>query len=402
VTFGFLASSRGSAIADPADTCTSTVRLNIGISKNEGDKRVFVSYATPDEELAKALVDFIRLGCNLAEEQVFITARPGKLPKGSQFTEVIREALDGAAMAILLLTPSYYESRFCLAEAGSVWVQQKLHIPMLVPPVDYHDLEGVQLGEQAAKIDSSTDLDEMRDQIHEVTGKTVPTGSWNEQKERFLDRWAIEFDGKVSPPRSVPFEEHSRVLDRAEQAERDSMDLRSVNERLRDHARKLETQNESLRMSATDAPAAPVLEEDEHARYLKEIETSIELAATKMHELPSIAAEALFQFFHSGDPLTVGGPSDLFPIETARKFEEQGYLSLVEDQAQAVTPRREQPIVAVAESALEQVREIVFSGASFNSRARASDWAKPILKEKYGVDDPTFELRPVWEALGFL
>ncbi len=357
----------------------------------------------PDAELAKALVNFIRLGCNLADEQVFITARPGKLPQGSQFSEVIREALDRAQIAILLLTPSYYESRFCLAEAGAVWVQKKRHIPMLVPPVDYHDLEGVQLGEQAAKIDSSSDLDEMRDEIHEETGAAIRTGAWNEHKEDFLNLWTQEFDGKIASAKSVSFPDYEVLRKQLERVERDKADLTDANDRLRDFSRKLETQNQSLRLQPfEEAPPAPVLEQEEHVQYQAEVEGAIELAARKTSVLPPIAVEALFQFFHSGHPLTVGGESDRFPVETARRYEEEGYLSLVEDQEQAVTPRREHPDVGAAESALEQVRELVFDGVSFNSQAVAGDWAKPLLKEKYGISDPTFELRPAWEALGFL
>ncbi|MGN6202037.1 MAG: toll/interleukin-1 receptor domain-containing protein, partial [Solirubrobacterales bacterium] len=132
------------------------------------DRRIFLSFAVPDAGLANALVNFLRLGCDLSEGQIFVTARPGALPIGIQFVDAIRETLDDAAMAVLLLTPSYYESRFCLAEAGAVWVQQKVHVPLVVPPIDYHDLEGVQLGEQALKINSSSALDQLRDLISEV------------------------------------------------------------------------------------------------------------------------------------------------------------------------------------------------------------------------------------------
>jgi hypothetical protein len=137
-------------------------------------------------------------------------------------------------------------------------------------------------------------------------------------------------------------------------------------------------------------------------QFLAEAEGAIELAAKKMDALPSIAAEALFQLFHAGQPLTVGGASDEFDVDVARKYEEDGFLSLVEDLDQAVMPRRENPTIEEAESALKQVREIVFDGVSPYGRASAGERSKPLLKDKYGITDPTFELRPVWESLGFL
>lgn len=37
-------------------------------------------------------------------------------------------------------------------------------------------------------------------------------------------------------------------------------------------------------------------------------------------------------------------------------------------------------------------------------RSSPSQWVRPLLKNRYGIGigDPTFELRPVWEALGFV
>jgi hypothetical protein len=62
-------------------------------------QRLFVSYATPDKELANAVNDFLQLGCNLEDDQIFSTARPGTIEAGPP-------SLVNSAMAIRLLTPT--------------------------------------------------------------------------------------------------------------------------------------------------------------------------------------------------------------------------------------------------------------------------------------------------------
>lgn len=55
-----------------------------------------------------------------------------------------------------------------------------------------------------------------------------------------------------------------------------------------------------------------------------------------------------------------------------------------------------------ADDALARVRECAFDGGGMASTSEAGDWIKPFLKERYGIIDPVFELRPVWEALDLL
>jgi hypothetical protein len=125
-------------------------------------------------------------------------------------------------------------------------------------------------------------------------------------------------------------------------------------------------------------------------------------AQQAMTTLPAIAQEALFQYFHNGQPLTVGGTLDRFGLEDAVRNEEAGFLSWVEDVEQTVSARQLNPHVDAAITALQRVRRSVFGGVSWKGRAEAAPWARTLLREEYAVDDPEFELRPVWVALGFL
>lgn len=364
--------------------------------------RLFISFATPDAALAKAFQSFLRLGCNLGHEQVFLTARPDELTPGTEFVEAIRQALTESAMAVLLLTPSYYESRFCLAEAGAMWASKKQRIPVIVPPIDFHNLQGVQLGEQAVKIDSASGLDVMRDMVREVFDREVPTASWNEHKDDFLNRWTTEFDGNIAPATSVPASELEASQAAAAERDRENEDLRAEAERLRRLTRDLSAHNAQLRELVPRAPPEPSLEGDERAQRFAAARAAIDVAARRMQELPAIAREALYQQFHDKRPLTVGGQLDRFKYYDASQNEQRGWVEWFEGEEQAVTPRKAKPEVEDADAALRSVREQVFNGTSLDARSEAGVWIKPFLREKYGITDPTFEIKDTWEKLGLL
>lgn len=128
----------------------------------------------------------------------------------------------------------------------------------------------------------------------------------------------------------------------------------------------------------------------------------IEEAARQATAMPKIVREALYQYFHDRRALTVGGSEDVFTVFDAKSAVEHGYLNWDDDQPQALTLRHEQPAVADLEAALKSVRQSVFDGVVFEGKAEAGEWVRPLLKDRYAIGDPTFELRPVWKALGFL
>jgi hypothetical protein len=70
----------------------------------------------------------------------------------------------------------------------------------------------------------------------------------------------------------------------------------------------------------------------------------------------------LFQKYHDGRALTVGGYADEFSLDTARLQEERGLVQWVEDEPQQGWPRVEHPDVGETDDALARVREAAFDG----------------------------------------
>lgn len=162
----------------------------------------------------------------------------------------------------------------------------------------------------------------------------------------------------------------------------------------------LRTAAEAAARNISTAPGRS--EPDEVAEAADHARTVIDEARAATSVLPPVVREALFQYMRSKAPLTVGGERDRFPIADAIRNEEDGYVTWVEDEPQMVTPRTAHPQVEAAFAALQEVRSAVFGGDSLVSRARAAPWAQLLLRDEFDVEDPEFELRPVWVQLGFL
>jgi hypothetical protein len=365
--------------------------------------RLFVSYATPDKDLAYAITDLLQLGCDLADGQIFSTARPGTIEAGTLFVETIRDALVDSAMALCVLTPGYFESEFCLAELGGVWANDLRHVPLVVPPVTFAELDGVQLGRQGLRLDRESDLDTLRDQIAEVFGRLIPTARWSSRRDDFLARWETELKTTVSARTKVPAEELARACADAATNAEELEEAKRVNERLVNYAQRLKADNERLREGGeTSVPPPEPLDGDETAQAIAEAIAAIERAQIVMEDVPVIVRDALFRHFQNKRPLTLGGEADEWSTADARAAIDDGWLDPEPDESAAVWPRFDKPELETVKAALTDVRNRVFDGDTFSTSATAGTWIRPVLKERYGVDDPKFELRPTWVALGLL
>ena len=151
-------------------------------------RRIFVSHASADESLVKAFTRLISGGLGLLDA-VFCSSIPDlSIGPGEDFTQRIWTELKSAPISVLLLTPNYYESAFCMAELGAVWGLGRPFIPFLCPPLDYRDLEAPLQGTQAFKLTKSDHLDLMRDRLlRAMHFRGYSTARWVEERATFLE-----------------------------------------------------------------------------------------------------------------------------------------------------------------------------------------------------------------------
>lgn len=151
------------------------------------NKKIFISHASKDKEIADLLVDLMQTGLNIPSEDIFCTSLEGlRIPVGSNFIEHIKKQLVSPEVVISLLSPNYFQSQFCLCELGATWAMTHKHIPILIPPASHTDINGVLTGTQVVDIKNKYDLSEFQESIAGILKIKVNQTRWEKKRDNFL------------------------------------------------------------------------------------------------------------------------------------------------------------------------------------------------------------------------
>jgi hypothetical protein len=152
--------------------------------------KIFVSHAATDHELVGKLLDLLQLGIGLSHNDIFCSSRHGSIPNGEFFVQRILSELNASAVVIAVLSRAYFESQFCLAEAGAGLARKiagcaDFH-SLVVPPEVVSKLGGVLYGLQTGNILDPRALSELRDLLAQKSENPPPTSVWEEKRGEFL------------------------------------------------------------------------------------------------------------------------------------------------------------------------------------------------------------------------
>ena len=202
-------------------------------------KPIFISHAEVDKEFVDHFLDTLLMrGLNLSTNDIFCTSLPGAgIKTGRNFFEYIKEEVKGCKVIILVLTPQYMESPFCLAEAGASWVledSESCHvIPVVVPPLKFSELKATLAVTQGENIESEEDLDDIRDSLEEagVLVNDPKTAAWTVAKKKFQNGLTEALDS-MSPPKKIPLEKVVELEDSnaefLKQSEQDGQTIKTL------------------------------------------------------------------------------------------------------------------------------------------------------------------------------
>src|SRR6266496_1983674 len=249
--------------------------------------KLFISHAAHDKPLVEALVDLLEGGVGVPHRDVFCSSLKGQSIKpGEDFVDSIRQNLDEATCAMVLISEAYYASAFCMCELGGVWLQSKSCLPVLIPPVDHTNLKAVLGGIQVSKIGSVRDLDELRDELVKrlaIEGYSTPR--WNDKCKAFLEALPallekIRFTGPVARPA------HEKVV-------KELADYRREYEASQAEVTRLNNLVDKL-SELKDAPQVAEVVRG-HSTAIENFETLATAAAAAIQPLHWTVREALYQ-----------------------------------------------------------------------------------------------------------
>ena len=102
---------------------------------------IFISHRSTDKAIADILLDFF-IGCGVPREAVFCSSLPGNDVR-EKISKEVKAALVASTINIAILSNDYYESAYCLNEAGILWFfDDKLVVPIALPEITNENMIG--------------------------------------------------------------------------------------------------------------------------------------------------------------------------------------------------------------------------------------------------------------------
>lgn len=125
---------------------------------------IFISHSSKDETIAYLLRDFLVL-TGIPTEYIFCSSIPGNDIK-EKIAEEVKGALQESKINIAILSQNYYESAYCLNEAGIIWFQEKPSIVIGMPEVTHDNMRGfLDNDNKIRRLNSLDDFSAIYDQI---------------------------------------------------------------------------------------------------------------------------------------------------------------------------------------------------------------------------------------------
>lgn len=165
---------------------------------------IFISHRSTDEAVAEMLLDFFS-GTGIPRETVFCSSLPGN-DINEKISGEVKTALKNSVVNIAILSGDYYQSAYCLNEAGILWYQDDVPvIPIALPEINPNNMYGFLSNEyKLRRVDSDTDISYIYDIVSEAvsaphTKVGIITHESNKLRERYADFLKTREMQKVAP-----------------------------------------------------------------------------------------------------------------------------------------------------------------------------------------------------------
>jgi hypothetical protein len=153
-------------------------------------ERVFVSHSSKDLKIVEELVELLEL-IGLESNQIFCTSLPGyDIDLGDNFIDALKDELGNNVLVIFFLSRNFYQSPVCLCEMGATWALSKDHVPIVVPPLTFNEVNGVFPLTQGLVITDALRINALKDKIIKEfnISDQGKVSTWERRRDRILDR----------------------------------------------------------------------------------------------------------------------------------------------------------------------------------------------------------------------
>lgn len=151
---------------------------------------IFISHRTIDSDFASMILDFL-VACGIPRDKIFCSSLPGN-DVDEQISPEVKQRLKEATIIVLLLSKSYYESAYCINEAGVAWyLDDVIAIPFGLPEINHSDMVGFLNSDyKLRRLENEEDISYLYDQAQErLNVKVVKHSIITQEIKKLLNRY---------------------------------------------------------------------------------------------------------------------------------------------------------------------------------------------------------------------
>lgn len=150
---------------------------------------IFISHRSTDKVIANMIVDFFT-GTGIPRDKVFCSSLPGN-DINEKISAEVKTALKCSVVNIAILSHDYYQSAYCLNEAGVLWYEDVPVIPIALPEISSNNMFGFLNSEyKLRRLDSDTDISYIYDTVSEaVSAPRTKVGIITQENNKLRTRY---------------------------------------------------------------------------------------------------------------------------------------------------------------------------------------------------------------------
>lgn len=196
-------------------------------------KSVFISHAVKDKAFVNEFVNYLRLAANLTTDDIFCCSfEEMGIQAGKYFVDFVKTELKSSKVVISIISQNYLDSEFSLCELGATWLIENIKFyPILLPPLDYDDQDGILKGLQTIKIGRDKKLSTMIQEITETCGTPFKVANCQTKTEDFISQLPTLLK-TIPEPDTCKKEDLEEIKKELASYKTEYKELQSENERL--------------------------------------------------------------------------------------------------------------------------------------------------------------------------
>lgn len=158
------------------------------MEKKESSK-IFISHRSTDKAIADVIFGFL-VATGIPREKIFCSSLPGNDVKRKISVEV-RNTMKNSCVNVAILSNEYYQSAYCLNEAGIIWFQDVPVIPIALPEIEPNNMIGfLDSDYKIRRLDNADDIAYIYDTVCEaVLSKQAKASVVTAESHKLTDKY---------------------------------------------------------------------------------------------------------------------------------------------------------------------------------------------------------------------